>query len=111
MLVLGGGILGAAGASGGAAAGSAGGAAGAAVVGGGIAFLGIIVAAICALSIFGAIGMIQGKRVGFLITAVLGAIGLVLNIISFNILGIVLSAAQAAFGFLRLNGTLPPKPE
>jgi hypothetical protein len=127
LLVAGGGIIGAVGGAAG-AAGAAGSstaeekAAGAAVgtaaaAGGGlIMILGIATLLICAISIYGAIGIMQSRKQGFTITLILGVIGLLLNIAGMlsgspNLVGLGLGILAPLFAFLRLNGQLPPKVE
>lgn len=115
FLVIGGGVLGAVG---GAAtvSGDAKGAAAGVAMGGLIAVLGIVLLIVSAISIYGAYGIMQSKKQGFMIVLILGAIGLLVNIASLvngsgNFFGIGLGVLAPIYAFLRLNGSLPPKVE
>lgn len=115
LLVVGGGAIGA---LGGAAAvkGEAGGAVAAGAAGGIVMVLGIVLLIVSAISIYGAFGIMQSRKQGFMIVLILGVIGLLMNIVSIvngngNFFGIGLGILAPIYAFLRLNGSLPPKVE
>ncbi len=79
-------------------------------VGGSVALIGMILLAVSVINIIGAVGIIKGARWGFMITGIMSAISVVLDIFHLNILGILISGAVAVYCFLRLSGQLGGKP-
>jgi hypothetical protein len=112
VLVGVGGFFGAAGVTAGSAQGGT-----AAVAGGGLLMvLGIFVLAICVLEIVAGTWIIKSLRKGFMVVAVLGAAGLLLNIITgamshqFNFFGLGTGLIFPIYSVLRLMGQVGPKP-
>lgn len=111
LIVLGGGILGAAGVAGATQAREAGGAAVAAGAGGMLVVIGLLTALISAVRIYGGIKMMQSIRSGFMIVMILSLIGVVLSLLSFNAASIVqlaINGALAYYCWARMNGKIGP---
>lgn len=82
----------------------------AAAAGGFVVFMGIIWLAICVVEIFLATWIMKSLRKGFMIVLILGAIGLLINIVSMNFIGIVLGLIFPGYAAMRLYGNYGPPP-
>jgi hypothetical protein len=87
-----------------------------ATAGGGLMIFGVLLLAICVVEIVGGVWIIKSLRKGFMTIAVLGAIGLVVNIVagamahSFNFFGLGTGLIFPIYSVLRLMGNVGPKP-
>ena len=90
---------------------------GALAIGGGVMMvIGVVLMILYAISIYGAIGVMQSRKQGFLIVLVLGAIALLANLAQMasnhsGIFGVGLGILAPLYAYLRLSGNLPPKVE
>jgi hypothetical protein len=79
-------------------------------VGGGVAIIGMILLAVSVINIIGAVGILKGARWGFMITGIMSAISVILDIVHLQIVGLIIAGACAAYCFMRLTGQLGGKP-
>jgi hypothetical protein len=108
-----GGFMGAAGGAAATQEGSASGAAAAGAIGGMTAIIGLVLVAVSVLNIVGGVGVMKSARWGFMLTGILSAISALLNLVNFDvkgILGLAIAAGVAVFCFMRLAGKLGPTP-
>jgi hypothetical protein len=77
--------------------------------GGLVLVAGIIILILSIVAIVGSVGIIKSARWGLMLTFVLGILGMILSVVSFNIIGIVIGLFEAVYCGLRLFGNVGPK--
>ncbi len=81
-------------------------------IGGMVALVGFAIAACSAVQIAGGVGVMQGRRWGFVLTAVLSAISLLLNVpnLPAGLVGVAVSGVFLYYCYVRLSGKEGPAP-
>lgn len=74
------------------------------------AILGFAIIAMCVVSIAVGFGIMKSAKWGFVLGSIWNGIGTVLNLVSFNVLGLLISGAILTYCILRMSGNVGPKP-
>jgi hypothetical protein len=87
-----------------------------AAAGGMAMVMGVILLAVCAAEVLGGVWMLKSLKKGFMLILIIGAIGLILNIVSgataghFNFIGVGVGLIFPGYSAARLFGNFGPKP-